>query len=131
MKPAILGYRLDRIHAPVVLARSFEYPSDFCLSDYISHAPEYELAPSDTGVLAVRFMKPVASQLRETPIAPDQIEEINHDGSVTIRCSVVLNERLRKWLRSYGADVEVIDPPTLRQHFATTAKTAARYYARK
>ena len=64
--------------------------------------------------VVLRFSKEAANAVVETPISKDQETIRQNDGSVPIRASVVLSDRLHWWIRAFGPHAEVIAPLELR-----------------
>jgi predicted DNA-binding transcriptional regulator YafY len=130
-EPDIACLRLDRVQSASVRPERFDYPPDFCLADHVAQCCEFELLSEGDIKLTVRFRREYGAQVRENALSADQTEEIQPDGSVTVHCTVELNERLRRWLRSFGAGAEVLEPAGLRRDMAADARTAAKQYCRR
>lgn len=122
--------RLDRVHAAHALKERFIYPDHFCLGDYVEEAAEFGLHSDGNIKLAVRFAKGCGDIVRDAPMSADQTEEIRPDGSLVVRCTVEMADWLVRWLRSFGPQVEVLEPVTLRRLLAHEVKTMARTYCR-
>ncbi|MBY4945968.1 WYL domain-containing protein [Cupriavidus respiraculi] len=129
--PDIASIRLDRIASATIRPERFDYPPDFCLADHVAQCCEFDLLSEGDIKLAVRFHREYGVQVRECALSADQTEEIRPDGSVTVHCTVELNERLRQWLRSFGSGVEVLEPIGLRREMAADARMAAKQYCRR
>jgi predicted DNA-binding transcriptional regulator YafY len=70
----------------------------------------------------------VASRVREARWHPSERVEATDDGSLTWRATVAGPIEIRLWILSWGADVEVLEPATLRADVASTHVRAARQY---
>lgn len=130
-KPDIACMRLDRMSSAAARQDRFDYPPDFCLADHVAQCCEFDLLSEGDIKLTVRFHREYGVQVRECALSADQTEEIRPDGSVTVHCTVELNERLRRWLRSFGSGVEVLEPVSLRREMAADARMAAKQYCRR
>lgn len=129
-EPAPQCLRLDRVHAAHALKERFIYPDHFSLADYVEEAAEFGLHGDGNIKLAVRFAKGCGDIVRDAPMAPDQTEEIGPDGSLVVRCTVEMADWLVRWLRSFGPQVEVLEPVALRRALALEVKSMARAYCR-
>lgn len=128
-KPDAAMYRLDRMQSARVCPESFSYPRTFSLAKYVAQERQFDFLPRGEIQLAVRFANGWNHTVCETPISQDQTVERHPDGTITVRGTVVLSERLRWWLRSFGPFVEILEPANLRAEFATEARAAAKLYA--
>lgn len=128
-KPDAAMYRLDRMQHARVCPEPFSYPRDFSLDKYIAHERQFDFLPRGEISLAIRFVKGRGHAVREAPMSVDQTIEEHQDGGITVRGTVVMSERLRWWIRSFGPAVEVLEPADLREEFAAEAKAAAMLYA--
>ena len=51
------------------------------------------------------------------------------DGGVELRLTVASEVEMRPWVLGWGAQVEVLAPPSLRDHVAGSMANGARLYA--
>ncbi|MBV5298558.1 MAG: WYL domain-containing protein [Rhodoferax sp.] len=107
----------------------FVRPADFDLQVNIA-AGQLGL-PIGAGTLELEawFDAHLAIHLAESPIADDQKLSEPEDGAVCLRATVPDNLELRLWLQSFGCEVEVTAPESLRQEFRETAEALAGFYA--
>jgi predicted DNA-binding transcriptional regulator YafY len=73
----------------------------------------------------LRFTPAVAARVLETTWHPTQRVEAADDGSLTWRATVAGTIEVRLWILSWGDDVEVVEPETLRLDVASTHRRAA------
>ena len=86
------------------------------------------IADQDPIEVELRFARNVASRVREAHWHPSERVVEEADGTLTWRATVAGPIEIRLWILSWGDDVEVIGPPTLRDDVeATHARAAARY----
>lgn len=130
-EPDPVCLRLDRFQSATVLPRPFPYPENFCLTDYVADVGDFGLRSEGHVKLALRFPRGQNHLVRDAPLSGDQDEEIRPDGSVVIRCTCDVNDRLLRWLLSQGASVEVLEPLALRRMFAHEAKLLLHLYCRR
>ncbi|MFT4508984.1 helix-turn-helix transcriptional regulator [Caballeronia sp. 15711] len=121
-------FRLDRISKAVDTGQPFEYPVDFKLCEYIRNEQAFDFITEDPVWLELAFEGNAGNHLKESPMAKDQVAAPMPDGRLRISGTVIPSLKLRWWLRSIGAVVEVLSPASLRQEFASDyRKLAARY----
>lgn len=130
-EPDPVCIRLDRLQSATVLSEPFSYPETFCLTDYVTDVGDFGIRSEGHVRLALRFPKGQSHQVRDAPISGDQYEEIRPDGSLVIRCTCDVNDRLLRWLLAQGAEVEVMEPLALRRMFAHEARMLTHIYCRK
>jgi predicted DNA-binding transcriptional regulator YafY len=121
-------FRLDRIVSATESGNTFAYPEDFSLRDYIGSEQAFNFLTEPAVNLSIAFDGHAGNHLRETPMSKDQRIETLTDGRMMVTGTVIPSLKLRWWLRSFGASIEILSPPALRNEFATEyRKLAARY----
>ncbi len=78
--------------------------------------------------VALRFTPDVATRVREATWHPSQRVEVEPDGSLLWRATVAGTIEIRLWILQWGADVEVLEPPALRDDVTDTLARALRRY---
>ncbi|SMF94374.1 Predicted DNA-binding transcriptional regulator YafY, contains an HTH and WYL domains [Methylomagnum ishizawai] len=68
--------------------------------------------------LVARFYKPSAQHLLDTPLSADQVAEDFDTYHLQITATVLRTAQLEWWLLSFGSNVEVMEPPDLREFMA-------------
>ena len=119
-------FRLSRVEAVELLDHRFERPADFDLEQawterreaFLDSMPEYpvtvRIAP------AAEWMLPSMDEARvDVPLA-DDVERDEH-GWARLRLMFETPQRATRHLLRLGTDVEVLDPPELRDRMADTA----------
>lgn len=96
-------------------------PPDFDLDAYI-RAGGFDYPEGEPLLLVALFQRGAARHLRETPLSPDQQICDEDDWRVRLTATVSDTPLLRWWLLGFGAEVEVLEPPALREEMATTAR---------
>lgn len=120
-------YRLDRMISAAVLG-PFNYPGTFSLESYIKRQRNFDFFPEGMILLSLRFRGIAGDHLIESPMSEDQ--QVTRRGDVLeVTGTVMASKRLRWWLRSFGANVEVVEPQALRQEFAEAARALYAQYA--
>jgi predicted DNA-binding transcriptional regulator YafY len=120
---------LHRFKAATLLEKPAEIPPGFSL-DHYNNAGEFEYPlVSGRSLPIVLKIKPwLKKQLTETPLASNQHITPLNEGSYRLNATVHDTRQLRWWLKSLGADVEILMPEPLRQEFADTAQALHQLY---
>lgn len=127
-KPAM--YRLDRLSSAVPLADPSVYPSSFVLADYVRQQRQFDFMVEGEMHVVLRFFNHAGDHLIESPLAPDQAV-VQAGEALEVSGTVLASQRLRWWLRSFGPNVEVRAPASLRAELAQEAQALAAMYAEK
>jgi proteasome accessory factor B len=124
---AIRTFKLERIRELTVTADSFAPPPDGVVEDALERAWGI-IADQATVDVELRFAPSVASRVAETRWHPTQAIRRDADGSLAWRATVSGTLEIRAWILSWGPDVEVLAPASLRDEVAgLLAGAAARY----
>jgi predicted DNA-binding transcriptional regulator YafY len=127
-KPNPTMYRLNRVQNAEISLESFVYPPTFKLESYVKEQRQFDFLVEGSVPIALRFTAGAGDHLLETPMCDDQTHIVQGDR-LEVRGMVGLSLRLRWWLRSFGPNVEVLEPAFLREEFAAEARTLAGLYA--
>lgn len=103
-------------------------PRGFDLDDYLSKGNLGVLQSQKPINLEIRMRNRSAAMLEETPLSTNQKVKTVSDDWKTITATVPDSVQLRSWLKSYGADVEVIRPKSLRDEFCNCTKEQIKFY---
>lgn len=115
LRKTIRTFALGRIRQYKALPgeRAFVLPDDFDIDAYLSRG--FNLRHDDELVrVRVRFSPYQARWIRERRYHDSQQTEEQPDGSLLLSMEVAGTEEVRRWLLGYGADVEVLEPASLR-----------------
>jgi hypothetical protein len=121
-------YRLDRCISAVDSGTAFAYPRDFNLKATIEKEQVFDFLPEPPVVLELALEPPEAKRLEERRMSEDQRHTPLPDGRIKVTGTVVPSVKLRWWLRSLGAAVEILAPAVLRDEFAREAAALAKRY---
>jgi predicted DNA-binding transcriptional regulator YafY len=128
-RDAIL-YRLDRVTVATLQAESFTYPRTFSLDDYVKRQRQFDFFPDGNIQLKLRFHDNAGDHLLESRMSEgQQVQRIGDTLEVT--GTVMSSQRLRWWIRSFGPQVEVLEPEDLREEFAEEARKLYDSYRRR
>lgn len=126
-RAALRTFKVDRIRELSMTPRRFEAPSEAELATALRPAWDIIWDQPRTEVV-LRFAPSVAARVREAVWHPSQVVAEAPDGSLEWRATVAGTVEIRLWILSWGEDVEVLAPATLRDDVAAShARAAARY----
>lgn len=119
---------LNRIQEAQITEETSCRPEEFSLDDYIASG-QFGLPFTEQKIsLKAAFLRHVALHLQESSIADDQkIEELDKDR-VLFEATLPNTLELRLWLKSFGHEVEILEPQALREEFTEMAQELANYY---
>ncbi|HEY7451550.1 MAG TPA: WYL domain-containing protein [Candidatus Limnocylindria bacterium] len=126
---AMRTYKVERIRQAILTVDKYEIPEDFNPARYLAYS---------WGIWSSDQAPPVTVRLRFDPAVTDRVKETvwhrtqqlsdRKDGGVDLTVQVAGIVEIRPWIMSWGDQVEVLEPPELREVVATAARgLAARY----
>lgn len=122
---------LHRMQRAELLDEAREIPKGFDLDVYVKRGG-FHYSDADQGVLeidlALRVNKEVYGQLQETRLSPEQSIKDLGDGWFELRARVTQDRQLWWWLLSFGSQVQVLEPSSLRDKFIKEIKQMAKNY---
>ena len=121
---AIRTFKLERIEDVVLTAETFEAPPEGTIEETFAAAWDI-IADQPVVEVVLRFSPAVAGRVHETRWHPSERLEPADDGSLTWRARVSGTLEIRSWILGWGADVEVLEPPELREEIAGILRAAA------
>ncbi|MSQ83455.1 MAG: WYL domain-containing protein [Myxococcales bacterium] len=122
----LIQMALHRMESVEVLVEPRRALADFSLDAQIA-AGEFDfLLGPEPLQLVVAMADYAAVKLRETPLAVDQAILDLPDGRVQFGAKVTNTVQLRSWLHSFGHNVEVLAPDSLRRESAQSAEELAK-----
>jgi predicted DNA-binding transcriptional regulator YafY len=124
-------FNLHRIQSAVLLESSVIRPEGFDL-DHTIGAGEMGIKLSAKKIkLEAYFSGHIGIYLAESPISEDQTLVDEEGGYVCLRATVPDTFELRQWLKSFGDEVIVTKPATLRRDFRKISETMVNWYHAK
>ena len=124
-----LMFRANRIKTLDYTGKTFSYPPDFSLEEYM--AKSWQTMRSNKGEeteVVVKFDARIAPLIKEVNWHPTQRIEDLPDGSILFAVTVSGTEEIKFWILSYSYQAEVISPESLREEIAAAAgKMCQRY----
>lgn len=124
---SIHTFKLERIERAEELEEEFVLPPDFDGLSWIGAAWGV-MGGGEIERVVLRFAPAVARRVRETVWHASQELESCPDGAVLCRFTLSEPKEMVPWLRGWGGDVEVLEPPWLRERIATDLRRAAAVY---
>jgi predicted DNA-binding transcriptional regulator YafY len=119
-------FKVERIRAISVTPETFRAPDESVAREMLAAWDVIgDAAPVE---VVVRFDPGVSQRVHETRWHQSQVEELEDDGSLLWRARVSGLLEIRSWILSWGPDVEVLEPPELREWVAERHATAAARY---
>lgn len=117
-KDGIVTFKLDRIISAELLDRNYDIPPDCDVAKLLIGS--WGVIWGDEVDLKLRFAPGVARRVKESTWHPSQRLEDLPDGGCILSLRTNALE-LTPWIRSWGPDVEVLEPETVRNEFRTWA----------
>ncbi|MFW6062005.1 MAG: helix-turn-helix transcriptional regulator [Planctomycetota bacterium] len=114
-------FKLSRIRKITATDRHFPPHDDFDLDKQFGNA--WSMIPGEQRYhVQLRFEPMVAQNVAEVQWHRTQQVQWNEDGSIIFSVDVDGLDEMLWWILGYGDQVEVLDPPELRERFASTAR---------
>lgn len=128
-KEGIITFKLDRIKSAEVLETNFEIPSGLDFEKLLSSS--WGIMWGEDTELKLRFSSRVTRRVKECVWHPSQVIEDLPDGGCLMTLRVGSSLEVTPWIRSWGPDVEVLEPMGLRRELANQAAELATIYSSK
>jgi predicted DNA-binding transcriptional regulator YafY len=126
-RDALRTFKIERILDLTLTTDRFDRPPRGVLEADMARAWDIIADQPRTEVM-LRFAPAVAGRVLETRWHPSERREPQADGSLVWRAVVAGTIEVRLWILSWGADVEVLEPPALRDDVAATFLAATKLY---
>lgn len=123
-------FKLSRIEKVVASTGSFEIPPDFNVHELLNYAWGIWHADEEPVTVKLRFSKWAVPRLKESIWHPQaRIFPPDADGSCLWEVRVAEWREMEPWVKGWGSQVEVIEPPEMRERFVAEVGRLARIYA--
>ena len=120
-------FRIDRVRDARLLTQTFTVPDDFDIDAVVSGSWGIWQAPGQDDVI-LRFDRAIAERAREALWHRGAAISERQDGDIEARIAVASEVEMRSWVLGWGGSVEVIAPPSLREHVASALRRGAQRY---
>ena len=120
-------FKLERLERAQMLDEMYEIAEDFDPEQYL--ATSWGIMHGEGQVeVVLQFSAAVASRVKESVWHPSQEIDDLKDGGCLFTVRISETKEMEPWIQSWGAEVEVLAPQSLRQTIAEEAtRMAARY----
>ena len=120
-------FKLERLERAQMLDENYDIPPNFDPQAYL--ASSWGIMHGDKDVeVVLQFSPAVVSRVKESTWHPSQVIDDLENGGCLLTVRVAETREMIPWIRSWGPDVKVLDPPALRAEIATDARRAAAVY---
>ncbi|MCA9961704.1 MAG: transcriptional regulator [Anaerolineales bacterium] len=120
-------FKLDRLESAAVLKERYTIPESFDLEAHLATGWRI-MAGDEQNEVVLRFSSVIASRVNERQWHPSQVIEPLAEGGCVLRVWVAQPLEMQPWIRSWGAEVEVLSPAWLRQQIADELRQAVAHY---
>ena len=127
----IRTFKVERIEAVERTEETYSIPEEFDPFRLLSDAWGIWYTEEAPARVVLRFSPRVASRVRETHWHRSQEIETCADGSLLWKARIAAVQEMLPWIRGWGADVEVVEPTSLRETLRWELANAARNYGWK
>jgi CRISPR-associated endonuclease/helicase Cas3 len=125
----VITFRVDRIESATLTGEEFEIPESFDEQELLKHAWGIWVGDREPQLVKLRFSPEVTRRVKESIWHPlEQVQDCD-EGGCTWSAEVAEWREMLPWIRSWGADCEVLEPAELRQNLKDEAGSLAKLYA--
>jgi proteasome accessory factor B len=124
---ALRTFALPRISNATVLKSGFTRPPDFSPEKFFSNALGVLGGERDYRVV-IRFAASIADRIREREWHESQQLRDLPDGRLELKLRLGALPEIEKWVLTWGAEAEALEPTELRQRLQATAAALAKMY---
>src|SRR5207249_2561223 len=128
LRRAIRTFKLDRVIAAEMTNDRFDIPPGFNLNRLFSEAWGVVWRDTSPQTVELLFFNDTARIVQEAFWHPSQRVVAQQDGTCRVTFQVSEPNEMVAWIRQWGADVEVISPPKLREAIVADALRLAERY---
>lgn len=126
----IRTFKLDRLESATLLSRGFTVPEAFDLESHLASGWRI-MAGNEITDVVLRFAPEVTPHIHERQWHPTQTLEKTEDGGCLLCVKVAQPQEMQPFIRSWGAQVEVLAPDWLRAQIGSELQRAAAQYAER
>jgi predicted DNA-binding transcriptional regulator YafY len=123
----IRTFKIERITQAKPLETTYTIPASFQLDTHLKNAWGI-MAGQTTEKVTLRFSPQAAPIIRERNWHTSQSTTPLPDGSLEFSVEIADPREMQPWIRSWGAEVEVLTPESLRQMIASDAQRLCQRY---
>jgi len=127
-KEGIITFKLDRIQSAEVLDTTFEIPAGFDMESLL--VSSWGIMWGEEIHIKLRFAPRVTRRVKESTWHLSQSIEDLPDGGCIMNLQLGSMLEITPWIRSWGPDVEVLEPETLRGEFVGYSRRLVKMYGK-
>ena len=124
----IIPFKIDRIETAVLSGEGFELPAKFDDQEMLRHAWGIWFGDKAPVTVRLRFNRDVTRRVKESIWHPLERVTDLPDGGCEWSAEIAEWREMLPWVRGWGADVEVLEPESLRKALEKEALKLARLY---
>lgn len=121
-------FKVERILDARLLDEQFELPAGWDAQAHLRGS--WGIYDDPPVTIRLRFSPAAAPRVREAVWHPSQAVRDTEDDGLEFTVTVNGETEIMPWILSWGAEVEVLEPASLREHCASTAGRLAAAYSR-
>jgi len=108
-------FKIDRVERIELLTEKYAIPENFNPDDLLNNAWGIWFTNQEPVTIELHFSSRVAQRVKETLWHPTQRLILQEDGSIIWQGEIAEPREMVPWIRGWGADVEVLQPESLRE----------------
>ncbi|MCE7794027.1 transcriptional regulator [Salipaludibacillus sp. CUR1] len=120
-------FRLSRFQEVKVSEETFKIPRTFNIDDFLENRWSI-IADDEETTFVVHFTEKAARYVLEGEFHVETKRELQKDKSLLLTVTVQSRQEFLRWVRSFGADAEVIKPESVRKQLSEEYKQMAERY---
>ena len=121
--------KVERIERAILTDEHFDVPADFDPNHLLAGAWSIWFDEDDKPTtVKLRFSRFVARRVQETSWHPSQQIEEDREGYLQWTAEIDAVQEMLPWIRGWGADCEVLEPPALRETMIGEVRRQALMY---
>lgn len=124
----IRTFRINRIQEIRLTNNVFEIPNHFCIHDFLKNRWTIIAEEKEPIHFVVRFTKDVTRYVYEYDFYTETSLLEQDDGSLILKTSVKSKIEFLRWIRSFGADAEILEPKNMREEIKKEIEQLALKY---
>lgn len=129
-KPVLRTFKIERLRSARILPDTYRIPPEFDPTALLADAWGIWFGEGEGSAeeVVLRFHPNVVPRVQETRWHGRETHEMQPDGYLQWRATVAGPKEMLPWIRGWGADVEVLAPPWLRDALAHEATRLGEIY---
>jgi len=132
LRQDIRTFKVERLERVELTTERFEVPPDFDPYQYLHNAWGINWGSGEQIEVRLKFPPGrVTQRVKESEWHISQQIEDLPDGGCILAVRVGATLEMRPWIRQWGADCEVLEPPELRAEIAEEMRRATEMYGKR